>query len=72
MATPVGGGEYVVVTREELKDAAPGKSELIEIQDFVDLDDIEPPNTFTRRITWRLKVRGPTVRTRCSFKQCAK
>src|SRR5580693_5348955 len=39
---PLGGGEYVVVTREEMADAAPGKSELIEIQDFVDLDDIDP------------------------------
>src|ERR1700733_7722066 len=39
---PVGGGEYVVVTREELKEAAPGKSDLIEISDFVDLEDIDP------------------------------
>jgi Ku protein len=39
---PVGGGEYIVVTREEMKAAAPGKSDLIEIQDFVDLDDIDP------------------------------
>jgi DNA end-binding protein Ku len=39
---PLGGGEYVVVTREEMAEAAPGKSELIEIQDFVDLEDIDP------------------------------
>jgi DNA end-binding protein Ku len=39
---PLGGGEYVVVTREELAEAAPGKSELIEIQDFVNLEDIDP------------------------------
>jgi DNA end-binding protein Ku len=39
---PLGGGEYVVVTREEMAEAAPGKSELIEIQDFVDLDEIDP------------------------------
>lgn len=39
---PVGDGEYVVVTREELKESAPGKSETIEIVDFVDLDDIDP------------------------------
>jgi DNA end-binding protein Ku len=39
---PLGGGEYVVVTREEMARAAPGKSELIEIQDFVDLDEIDP------------------------------
>jgi DNA end-binding protein Ku len=38
----VGGGEYVVVTREELKDVAPGRSETIEISDFVDLDQIDP------------------------------
>ncbi|HEV3188248.1 MAG TPA: Ku protein [Acidimicrobiales bacterium] len=39
---PVGDGEYVVVTPEELRENAPGKSELIEIQDFVDLSDIDP------------------------------
>jgi DNA end-binding protein Ku len=39
---PLGGGEYVVVTKEEMSNAAPGKSELIEIQDFVDLDEIDP------------------------------
>lgn len=38
----VGDGEYVIVTKEELKDAAPGKSELIEISDFVDLASIDP------------------------------
>jgi DNA end-binding protein Ku len=37
-----GDGEYVIVTKEELKDAAPGKSELIEISDFVDLASIDP------------------------------
>jgi DNA end-binding protein Ku len=39
---PPGDGECVVVTREEVAEAAPGKSELIEKQDFVDLDDIDP------------------------------
>jgi DNA end-binding protein Ku len=39
---PLGGDEYVVVTREEMAEAAPGKSELIEIQDFVDLEEIDP------------------------------
>jgi len=38
----VSSGEYVVVTRDELKDAAPGKSDTIEISDFVDLDEIDP------------------------------
>lgn len=38
---PVGDGEYVIVTREELKQAAPGKSETIEITDFVDLGEID-------------------------------
>jgi DNA end-binding protein Ku len=37
-----GDGEYVIVTKEELKDVAPGKSELIEISDFVDLASIDP------------------------------
>lgn len=39
---PVGGGEYIIVTREELQQAAPGRSDRIEIQDFVNLDDIDP------------------------------
>lgn len=38
----MGDGEYVLVTKEELKDAAPGKSELMEIDDFVDLAAIDP------------------------------
>jgi DNA end-binding protein Ku len=37
-----GEGEYVVVDREELKAAAPGRSELMEISDFVDISDIDP------------------------------
>lgn len=39
---PLGGGEYVTLTRDELRDAAPGRSETIEISDFVDLTDIDP------------------------------
>jgi DNA end-binding protein Ku len=39
---PVGDGEYIVVTRDEMKDAAPGKSDSIEISDFVELDQIDP------------------------------
>ncbi len=39
---PLGGGEYVVVSPEELKNADPGRSETIEITDFVDLDQIDP------------------------------
>lgn len=39
---PVGDGEYIVVTREEMKEAAPGRSDTIEISDFVDLDYIDP------------------------------
>ncbi|ONI67009.1 Ku protein [Kribbella sp. ALI-6-A] len=38
----VGGGEYVIVEREELEDIAPGKSRSLEISDFVDLDEIDP------------------------------
>jgi DNA end-binding protein Ku len=38
----ISSGEYVVVTREELKEAAPGKSDTIEITDFVELDRIDP------------------------------
>jgi DNA end-binding protein Ku len=38
----MGDGEYVIVTKDELKDAAPGKSELMEISDFVELSSIDP------------------------------
>ena len=38
----VGDDEYVVLDKEELKEAAPGRSEQIEITDFVDLDEIDP------------------------------
>jgi DNA end-binding protein Ku len=51
----LGGGEYVVVTREELKEVAPGKSETIEISDFVDLDRIDPVHF---RQTYYLAPRG--------------
>jgi DNA end-binding protein Ku len=51
----VGGGEYVVVTREELKEVAPGRSETMEISDFVDLDRIDPVHY---RQTYYLAPRG--------------
>ena len=51
----LGDGEYVVVTREELKEVAPGKSETIEISDFVDLDRIDPVHF---RQTYYLAARG--------------
>ena len=38
----LGGGEYVILTDEELESAEPKKSHLIEITDFVDLDQIDP------------------------------
>jgi DNA end-binding protein Ku len=38
----LGGGEYVILTEEELDAAEPEKSKLIEITDFVDLDQIDP------------------------------
>src|SRR5271166_1941814 len=38
----VGGGEYVVLSDEELAAAEPERSRNIEITDFVDLDDIDP------------------------------
>jgi DNA end-binding protein Ku len=34
--------QYVVLTREELAELEPARSRAIEIQDFVDLDDIDP------------------------------
>ena len=38
----LGGGEYVILTEAELDAAEPEKSKLIEITDFVDLDQIDP------------------------------
>jgi DNA end-binding protein Ku len=38
----VGGGEYVVVEQEELDEIAPGRSRTIDIDTFVDLDEIDP------------------------------
>jgi DNA end-binding protein Ku len=34
--------EYVIITRDELEEIDPKKTRAIEIQDFVDLDDIDP------------------------------
>src|SRR5215211_4194239 len=34
--------QYVVITREELEELDPKKTRAIEIQDFVDLDEIDP------------------------------
>jgi DNA end-binding protein Ku len=50
-----GDDEYVVVEKEELASVAPGRSELMEITDFVDLADIDP--TFYRQ-TYYLAPRG--------------
>ncbi|MGN6474670.1 MAG: Ku protein [Mycobacteriales bacterium] len=50
-----GDDEYVVVEREELASVAPGRSELMEISDFVDLADIDP--IFYRQ-TYYLAPRG--------------
>ncbi|MGA3215589.1 MAG: Ku protein [Acidimicrobiales bacterium] len=38
----LGGGEYVILTAEELASVAPGPSRTIEVTDFVDLADIDP------------------------------
>jgi DNA end-binding protein Ku len=38
----LGGGEYVILTDEELSAAEPQRSRLVEITDFVDLDEIDP------------------------------
>jgi DNA end-binding protein Ku len=51
----LGGGEYVIVTKEELKSAAPGHSDAIEIVDFVDLGAIDP---IYFRQTYYLAPRG--------------
>jgi DNA end-binding protein Ku len=41
-AMDTGGGEYVIVTDEELTEAEPEKSQTIDIEGFVDLQDIDP------------------------------
>jgi DNA end-binding protein Ku len=41
-AMDTGGGEYVIVTDEELAEAEPEKSQTIDIEGFVDLQDIDP------------------------------
>jgi DNA end-binding protein Ku len=51
----LGNGEYAIVSSEELKAAAPGHSDSIEIQDFVDLDEIDP---IYFRQTYYLAPRG--------------
>ncbi|MGW7356250.1 non-homologous end joining protein Ku [Streptomyces sp. NPDC054802] len=38
----IGDGEYVVVEPEELEEIAPGKSRVIDMAGFVDLDQVEP------------------------------
>ncbi len=38
----VGGGEFVIVTPQELEAAEPEKSRTISVTDFVDLDEIDP------------------------------
>jgi DNA end-binding protein Ku len=38
----VGGGQYVILTPEELEQVEPGRSRTIDISDFVDADDIDP------------------------------
>src|ERR1700728_5032255 len=38
----LGGGEYVILTDEELAAAEPERSRSIEITDFVELDEIDP------------------------------
>ena len=39
---PVSEGDYVVVTDEEIESLAPERSQALEIQEFVELDDIDP------------------------------
>jgi DNA end-binding protein Ku len=38
----LGGGEYVILTDEELESAEPKRSRQVEISDFVDIGDIDP------------------------------
>ena len=38
----IGGDEYVTISKEELEQLAPGKSETIDIVDFVDMLEVDP------------------------------
>lgn len=38
----IGGGQYVIVTPEELEEIEPGRSRVIDISDFVDVAQIDP------------------------------
>ncbi|WP_236245954.1 Ku protein [Streptomyces sp. CC210A] len=38
----LGGGDYVLVDPDELDEIAPGRSQVVEITGFVDLDQVEP------------------------------
>ena len=38
----IGGGNYVVLDQDELDSVAPGRSRLMDIHTFIDLDDIDP------------------------------
>lgn len=38
----IGGDEYVTVTKDEMAQLSPAKSETIDIQDFVDITEIDP------------------------------
>src|SRR5271166_1905462 len=51
----LGGGDYVILTDEELESAAPEKSRNIEIVDFVDLGEIDP---VSYRTTYYLAPQG--------------
>lgn len=46
----LGDGEYVLVEQDELDEIAPGRSRSIDIEAFVDLDDIDP--IFFERSYW--------------------
>lgn len=46
----VGGGEHVVVEPSELESIAPGRSQSLEISDFVELDEIDP--LYFQRTYW--------------------
>ena len=65
----LGGGEYVILTDDELAAAEPERSRLVEITDFVDLDEIDRSTT-ARPTTWLLKGRPPARPMRCSARSC--
>ena len=61
----LGGGEYIMLTDEELAAAEPEKSRQIEITPISSTWTISTRSSTAPRTTWRLKATGRTSLTNC-------